>query len=219
VSKATGVPLAKLAARIMAGERIADFGLPPEDRRLAHYCVKEAVMPWGRFPGADVILGPEMKSTGEVMGVAMNFPEAYAKSQLGIGVDMPSGGTCFVSVCDRDKRAMLPLARDLVAHGFKILATEGTARALNAAGIPAETVRRIHEEEPNIATMLMDGEVDFVINTPFGPKTRGDMSYFRTLAVRQNICHVTTMAGAEAFVAAIDAFDGERMQVYALQDL
>ncbi len=219
VSKATGVPLAKLAARIMAGEKIADFDLPDDERRQAHFCVKEAVMPFGRFPGTDVILGPEMKSTGEVMGIAYNFPSAYAKTQAAASMNIPTEGRCFLSVCDRDKRPTLPLARDLVRMGFDIVSTEGTARALKAANIPCEVIARISEPEPNIETMIMDGGIDLMINTPFGQDTRPDGYLLRTLAVRQNLCYVTTLAGAQAFVSAIETLREQSMPVIALQDL
>ena len=219
VSKATGVPLAKLAARIMAGEKISSFGLPDDERRQTHFCVKEAVMPFGRFPGADVILGPEMKSTGEVMGIANNFPSAYAKTQAAASMELPTGGTCFVSVCDRDKRAILPLARDLSRMGFKLLCTEGTCRALTAASIPCEVIGRIGSEEPNIGTKIMDGKIDLVINTPFGQETRGDGYQLRTMCVRQNLCYVTTLAGAQAFVSAIENLREQNLPVIALQDL
>ena len=150
VSKATGVPLAKCAARIMAGEKIADLGLPADDRRLEHYSVKEAVMPFGRFPGADTVLGPEMKSTGEVMGIAGNFPAAFAKTQLAISYALPEGGTVFISVCDRDKRSIVSIARDIVRLGPHVVATAGTARTLRAAGVDCEEVKKIHEGEPNM---------------------------------------------------------------------
>lgn len=219
VSKATGVPLAKLAARIMAGEKIKDFNLPDDERRQPHYCVKEAVMPFGRFPGSDVILGPEMKSTGEVMGIAYNFPSAYAKTQIAACMELPTQGTVFVSVCDRDKRAIIPLARDLIRMGFTIVSTEGTARALQAAAIPCDVVKRINEPEPNIMTMISQGEIDMMINTPFGQDSRPDGYIFRTMAVRENICYVTTMAGAQAFVSAIETIKNENLPLVALQDL
>ena len=219
VSKATGVPLAKLAARIMSGESIASFGLPDDERRQTHFCVKEAVMPFGRFPGSDVVLGPEMKSTGEVMGIANNFPAAYAKTQAAASMELPTEGTCFISVCDRDKRAILPLVRDLVRMGFSVVSTEGTARALTSAGIPCEVVRRIGEAEPNIGTMIMDGKISLMVNTPFGQETRSDGYHLRTMAVRQNLCYVTTMAGAQAFVSAIEIKREHSLPIIALQDL
>lgn len=219
VSKATGVPLAKLAARIMSGEKIASFNLPSDERRQAHFCVKEAVMPFGRFPGADVILGPEMKSTGEVMGIAYNFPAAYAKTQAAASMELPTSGTCFVSVCDRDKRAILPLARDLARMGFSLVSTAGTARALQSAAIPCEVVNRVSEPEPNIATLIMDDKIDLMINTPFGQETRSDGYHLRTMAVRQNLCYVTTLAGAQAFVSAIESLREQSLPIIALQDL
>lgn len=219
VSKATGVPLAKLAARIMSGEKIASFNLPSDERRQAHFCVKEAVMPFGRFPGADVILGPEMKSTGEVMGIAHNFPAAYAKTQAAASMELPTSGTCFVSVCDRDKRAILPLARDLARMGFSLVSTAGTARALQSAAIPCEVVNRVSEPEPNIATLIMGDKIDLMINTPFGQETRSDGYHLRTMAVRQNLSYVTTLAGAQAFVSAIESLREQSLPIIALQDL
>ena len=219
VSKATGVPLAKLAARIMSGEKIASFGLPDDERRQAHYCVKEAVMPFGRFPGADVVLGPEMKSTGEVMGIANNFPSAYAKTQAAASMELPTSGTCFLSVCDRDKRAVLSLARDLVRMGFKLVCTKGTARALEAAAIPCEVVGRVSDPEPNIMNLIQDDKIDLMINTPFGQETRSDGYHLRSAAVRQNLCYVTTLAGTQAFVSAIETMREQSLPIIALQDL
>lgn len=219
VSKATGVPLAKLAARIMAGEKISSFNLPDDERRQRHFCVKEAVMPFGRFPGADVVLGPEMKSTGEVMGIAYNFPSAYAKTQSAASMELPREGTCFLSVCDRDKRAVLPLARDLVRMGFDLVCTTGTARALEAASIPCRVIGRVGDPEPNIATMINDGEIDLLINTPFGQETRSDGYQLRSMAVRHNLCYVTTLAGTQAFVSAIENLREQSLPIIALQDL
>ena len=219
VSKATGVPLAKLAARIMAGEKISSFNLPDDERRQRHFCVKEAVMPFGRFPGADVVLGPEMKSTGEVMGIAYNFPSAYAKTQSAASMELPREGTCFLSVCDRDKRAVLPLARDLVRMGFDLVCTTGTARALEAASIPCRVIGRVGDPEPNIATMINDGKIDLLINTPFGQETRSDGNHLRSMAVRHNLCYVTTLAGTQAFVSAIENLREQSLPIIALQDL
>ncbi len=218
-SKATGVPLAKCAARIMAGEKIADLHLPPEDRTLDHYSVKEAVMPFGRFPGADVILGPEMKSTGEVMGIANDFPAAYAKAELAIDYSLPTGGTAFISVNDDDKREVLHVARDLKNLGFSLIATEGTARALKAAGIPVEAVNKASEARPNILDRVANGEVDLIVNTPYGQETRSDGYQLRSAAVRYGICYVTTMSAANAMVLAITAAQDGRLEPHALQDL
>lgn len=219
VSKATGVPLAKCAARIMAGEKIADLGLPPDDRRLEHFSVKEAVMPFGRFPGADTVLGPEMKSTGEVMGIARNFPSAFAKTQLAISYALPEGGTVFISVCDRDKRAIVSIARDIARLGFHIVATGGTARALRAAGVECEEVKKIHEGEPNVCDMIANGDIALMINTPFGHATRADGYELRLEAVKHGVTHVTNLAGAQAMVAGMEVARDNGLSIVALQDL
>jgi len=231
ISKATGVPLAKCAARIMAGEKIADLHLPRDSRRLDWFCMKEAVMPWGRFPGAEVILGPEMKSTGEVMGIAKSYPEAYAKTQLAIDYDMPnpSKGKVFISVCDRDKRHILSVARILRYLGFDIVSTEGTARVLRGGNVTCETVNKIGGAHPNIGDMIADGEISLIINTPYGPGSRGDGYLLRTEAVRRGVTCVTALSGANAYVSAIEAVREERagvgsnnevgMSAIALQDL
>ncbi len=219
VSKATGIPLAKVAARVMAGEKLSEMTLPSEDRELGHYCVKEAVMPFGRFPGTDSILGPEMKSTGEVMGVAPDFPSAYAKSQLAIDYSLPDGGTAFISVCDRDKRAVVSVARHLHQLGFRILSTRGTARSFRAAGIPVDEVQKVHEGRPNIVDALKNGEVQLVINTPFGRETRSDGYHIRTAAVQHGVSNITTLAAAQASVQAIEAMMQGRLEVIALQDM
>ncbi|MGB4441485.1 MAG: carbamoyl-phosphate synthase large subunit [Coriobacteriia bacterium] len=218
VSKATGVPLAKVAARVMAGERLAAMGLPEEGRELGRFCVKEAVMPFGRFPGSDSVLGPEMKSTGEVMGVAPDFPSAYAKSQLAIDYSLPREGTAFISVCDRDKRAVVPVARQLVALGFRIMSTKGTAKLLQASGIPVEQVRKVHEGRPNVVDRIVNGDVHLVINTPFGRETRSDGYHIRTAAVQHGVSNITTLAAAQASVAAIEAIIRGNLEVTALQD-
>ncbi len=218
VSKATGVPLAKVAARVMAGEMIADLALPAEDREFTRFCVKEAVMPFGRFPGADSVLGPEMKSTGEVMGSATDFPAAYAKSQLAIDYSLPSEGTAFISVCDRDKRAIVSVARHLNQLGFRLLSTRGTAKGLRAAGIPVTEVLKVHEGRPNIVDAMANNEVQIVINTPFGQETRSDGYQIRAMAIRHGITNITTMEAAQAVVQAIEAIKEQRLGVSALQD-
>lgn len=218
VSKATGVPLAQVAAKVMAGAKLADMDLPADDRELGRYCVKEAVMPFGRFPGADSVLGPEMKSTGEVMGSGPDFPTAYAKSQLSIDYSLPTAGTAFLSVSDRDKRAIVPMARELVQLGFDIMSTKGTARALQAAGIPVKVVLKKHEGRPNIVDAVTNGEVQLVINTPFGQETRSDGYHIRAAAIRHGITHVTTLPAAMAIVQAIDAVRQGRLDVEAIQD-
>ena len=218
VSKATGVQLAKVAARVMGGQMLAEMRLPADDREPNRFCVKEAVMPFGRFPGADSVLGPEMKSTGEVMGVAADFPAAYAKSQLAIDYSLPTSGTAFVSVCDRDKRQIVSLAKHLQLLGFSIMSTRGTAKALRAAGIPVTEVLKKHEGRPNIIDRMANGEVQLVINTPFGQETRSDGYHIRSAAIRHGITNITTLPAAMAIVQAIEAVKEDRLDVYALQD-
>ena len=233
ISKATGVPLARYAARIMAGESLSDLGLAGEYREPEYFCMKEAVMPWGRFPGAEVILGPEMKSTGEVMGIAKSYPEAYAKTQLAIDYQLPTpkDGRVFISVCDRDKRHILSLARILRHLGFEIVSTEGTARVLRGGNVPCEVVGKIGStseaaglcvasDERGILDMIAAGEIAFIVNTPYGPGSRGDGYRLRTEAVRRGVTCLTALTAANAYVAALEARQlGDGMEVVALQDL
>jgi carbamoyl-phosphate synthase large subunit len=218
VSKATGVPLAKVAARVMAGQKLETMDLPAEGWEPRHFSVKEAVMPFGRFPGADSVLGPEMKSTGEVMGVAEDFPAAYAKSQLAIDYSLPTGGTAFVSVCDRDKRAIVSVGKHLKLLGFSILSTKGTAKTLRAAGMTVDEVLKKHEGRPNIIDAIANDEVQLVINTPFGQETRSDGYHIRSAAIRHGITNITTVPAAMAIVGAIEALKEDRLGVIALQD-
>ena len=218
-SKSTGVPLARMAALIMAGEKIRDLDLPAEDRTFDYFACKEAVLPFDRFPGADMTLGPEMKSTGEVMGVAPTFPAAYAKTQLAISYGLPTKGCVFVSVRDRDKRAIIGVARDLVGMGFTLVGTSGTAKALRAAGIECKTVRRTSEMRPNIGTMISGGDIQLIINTPGGHDTRDDFYALRQIAVRYRVTNVTTLPGAQAMVEAIRTAREGKLDVVALQDL
>ncbi len=219
-SKATGVPLARCAARIMAGEKIRELELPCEGRDTGHYAVKEAVMPWSRFPGADTVLGPEMKSTGEVMGIARSFPEAYAKTRQAIDYAMPERGTVFVSVCDRDKRAIAPVALSLRSLGYDLAATVGTAKTLRAAGIECSVLRRIGEGHPNVLDEMRAGRVSFVINTPHGHESRGDGVRMRGEAVERGITCVTALSATTALVQALAcARDGASLAPVALQDL
>ena len=219
VSKATGVPLAKCAARIMAGESIASLGLPEDNGGIGHFACKEAVMPFGRFPGADTILGPEMKSTGEVMGIGGDFPSAYAKTQLAIDYSLPKSGKVFISVCDREKRNIVPIAHALQDLGFQIVSTGGTGRLLKANGLKVEITRKMQEQRPNIGDLIANGEIDLLINIPFGQETRGDSYHLRSAAVRYGICYVTTLAGASAMAQAISAVQEGRLEPVALQDL
>ena len=216
-SKATGVPLAAYAARIMAGEKLADLDLPEELAETGRYCVKEAVMPWSRFPGADVHLGPEMHSTGEVMGVDAAMPAAYAKTRQAIDYEIPSSGNVFISVCDRDKRSIGPVALALRGLGYDLIATKGTAKVLRAAGIPCEVVQPISAGSPNVLDLMASGEVAFIINTPHGHSSRGDGAKMRSEAVMRGIDMATTMSGATALVQAISAPRSGGLGLYALQ--
>ena len=218
-SKASGVPLAKFAARIMAGRMIGEFELPPEDRSFGYFAVKEAVMPWARFPGADTRLGPEMKSTGEVMGLDKTFPLAYAKTREAIEYRIPMEGTVFVSVNDRDKRSIAPVALALSGMGYDIVATTGTARVLRAAGIPCTQINMVSEPHPNIVDAIEQGRIAFMINTPGGHRSRGDGFRIRSMAVSHGIDLVTAMSGATALIQAIAALRKGSLEPYALQDL
>lgn len=222
-SKATGQALAKAAARIMAGETIAQLlvegALVGEGHVTGRFAVKEAVMPWARFPGADTTLGPEMKSTGEVMGIDVNFPLAYAKTREAIDYEQPSTGKVFVSVCDRDKRAIAPVALSLTNMGYDLIATSGTAKTLRAAGIDCEVIKRVSEGHPNVVDEMAQGSIAFIINTPHGHTSRGDGSVLRGEAVNRGISCVTALSGATALVQAIAAMRKSSIDVYALQDL
>lgn len=219
-SKASGIALAKHAARIMAGERIHDLVLPPETREPRHFAVKEAVMPWARFPGSDVRLGPEMRSTGEVMGIAPTFPEAYAKTRQAIDYEMPAAGSVFISVRDADKRSIAPVALFLSQMGYRIMATRGTAKTLRAAGIACEALERIGEGHPNVLDKMEAGLVSFIINTPHGHDSRGDGELLRSAAVSRGISLVSTLSGATALLQALTTLRGSTgLPVYALQDL
>lgn len=219
VSKATGVPLAKIAARVMAGEKLADMSLPDEMHDQGYFFVKEAVMPWGRFPGADVVLGPEMKSTGEVMGIARDFPTAYMKTQMAIDYAVPDGGCAFISVNDRDKRSVLPIARDLKRSGFSLVATSGTARALRAGGIVCEEVGKIYEGSDAVTNRIACGEITLLVNTPMGSATRDDGYELRAAAIRHGVTCVTTIAAAQAMVAGMEALRAGSLEAVCLQDM
>ena len=218
VAKATGAPLAKIASRIMAGKTLEQIGLLSEPVPPLQ-AVKEAVLPFKRFPGADSILGPEMRSTGEVMGTATGFGLAYAKAELGAGEALPTNGTVFLSTHDRDKPALLPVAQRLAQLGFRLTATEGTARTLQAAGLAVETVLKVHEGRPNIEDAIRSGEIQLVINTPVGRQAAHDDKYLRRAAIDYAVPMVTTLAGARAAVEAIAALQAQQLEVAALQDI
>jgi carbamoyl-phosphate synthase large subunit len=215
VAKATGVAIAKLAARIMAGEKLADFEL--KEKTPAHVAVKEAVFPFARFPGVDVLLGPEMKSTGEVMGLDRDFAMAFAKAQLGANIKLPQTGVVFLSVRDQDKPALIGLARTLLALGFRLIATDGTARYLSAAGITLTRVNKVYEGQPHIVDRMLDGGVCLVINTVEGAQAAHDSFDLRRCALVNNIPYYTTFAGARAVVGAIAALKHGQLDVVPLQ--
>ncbi|MHA3960748.1 carbamoyl-phosphate synthase large subunit [Synechococcus sp. LTW-G] len=218
VAKATGAPLAKIASRIMSGKTLDQIGLTSEPKPPLQ-AVKEAVLPFKRFPGADSILGPEMRSTGEVMGTATSFGLAYAKAELGASEALPTSGTVFLSTHDRDKSALLPVAQRLDQMGFRLVATEGTARALAEAGLKVEPVLKVHEGRPNIEDAIRSGEIQLVINTPVGRQAAHDDKYLRRAAIDYAVTTVTTLAGARAAVEGIAALQAQEMQVRALQDI
>ncbi len=217
VAKATGVPIAKVAARIMAGEMLADFELPDIREQLGHVAVKEAVFPFARFPGVDILLGPEMKSTGEVMGLDRDFGHAFAKSQLGGGTKVPTSGRVFISVRDRDKPSMVDLARRLIGLGFEIVATSGTARVLEAEGVEVEIINKVLEGRPHIVDAMQNGEIQLVFNTTEGASSISDSYSLRRNALTLKIPYYTTVAGARAAVASIEAMHSGGLEVAPLQ--
>ncbi len=218
VSKAIGLPVAKLACRVVLGERIADLGLP-SDTANGHVCVKEAVLPFDRFAGSDVLLGPEMRSTGEVMGIARDFPTAFAKAQAAAGSKLPSGGTAFITVADRDKPAAVGIAFQLHDMGFDLIATRGTAQALNRMGVPAKAINKLGEGSPHVVDWIERGDVAIVINTPVGTGARTDGYEIRRAAVARKIPCITTMTGAVAAVRAIVAAAHGEPEVVSLQEI
>jgi carbamoyl-phosphate synthase large subunit len=202
----------------MLGEKLADQHLPAMPRE--HVSVKEAVLPFSRFSGADTVLGPEMKSTGEVMGVAGDFPTAFGKAQAAAGINLPGSGTVFITVTDNDKAAATQLATRFCDLGFRIVATAGTAQAISRMGVPVETIHKIHDGSPNVVDYIERGEVDLVVNTPTGSGARADGYEIRSAATRNGIPCVTTMTGASAAARAIGAARGDdRLIVRSLQEL
>jgi carbamoyl-phosphate synthase large subunit len=218
VSKAIGVPLARMACRVMLGERIAGLDLP-EDTTNGHVCVKEAVLPFNRFSGADSLLGPEMRSTGEVMGIARDFPTAFAKAQAAAGAGLPDGGTAFITVADGDKAAASGLATVLHELGFRIVATRGTAQAIVKMGIPAVAINKIGEGSPHVVDWIERGDVDLVVNTPVGTGARADGYEIRAAAIARGIPCITTMAGGFAAARAIAAARRGEPEVVSLQEI
>jgi carbamoyl-phosphate synthase large subunit len=217
VSKATGVPLAKLATKVMLGRTLQDLGLTAEIVP-AHISVKEAVLPFDRFPDVDLLLGPEMKSTGEVMGIGSDFGSAYAKAQLGAGQNLPTAGTVFISVIDNDKKTVLPVAAKYRDAGFKIMATHGTSRFLAANGIPNKAVNKVSVGRPHVVDAIKNAEIQLVINTSIGGETRRDGYYIRRNALQYKIPYATTTAGGMAIYKAIERLREKELNVKTLQE-
>ena len=217
VSKATGVPLAKVACRLMLGERLAEQSLPEASN--GHVSVKEAVLPFARFAGVDSLLGPEMKSTGEVMGIAPDFPAAFGKAQAAAGAGLPSEGTVFITVTDTDKPAATQLAALFCDMGFRIIATRGTAQAISRMGVPVTTINKLSDGSPHVVDYIRDRQLDLVINTPTGGGARSDGYEIRTAAVRHGIPCLTTLTGASAAARAIFAGRRDGEEPLSLQEL
>jgi carbamoyl-phosphate synthase large subunit len=217
VSKATGIPFAKLATKIMLGQTLKELGLTREVVP-AHLSVKEAVLPFDRFPDVDTLLGPEMKSTGEVMGLGLDFGSAYAKAQLGAGQKLPKEGTVFISVMDADKHSVVPVARQFEALGFTILATGGTGTFLQDNGIEVQHVNKLEQGRPHVEDAIKNGEVHLVINTGTGDGARNDGYVIRRAALKFSIPYVTTVAGAMAVSKAVAALKGQALTVCPLQE-
>ncbi|MCU1448207.1 MAG: carbamoyl-phosphate synthase, large subunit [Acidimicrobiales bacterium] len=218
VSKATGLELARAAARVMVGRTLVEQGIVA-DPEPSYVSVKESVFPFAKFAGVDIVLGPEMRSTGEVMGIAPDFAGAFAKAQLAASSRLPSSGTVFVSVAARDRRAVLPIASRLSAMGYDLMSTSGTASALEAEGIAVSRVRKIHEGRPNLLDHLANGSIALIVNTPSGKGARTDEGRIRASAVSHGVPCITTIAGARAAVSALERLRQGPLEVYALQDL
>lgn len=217
VSKSTGVPLAKIAARLMVGEKLKDLGLA-EELQVRRCFVKSPVFPFNKFLGVDTILGPEMKSTGEVMGVGASFGVAFAKAQISAGSPLPRLGTVFLSVNDNDKEMLLPIAREFAALGFRLIATSGTQKFLVSRGLEAGFVYKAGEGTPSVVDAISKREVDLVINTPLGCQSRFDEKAIRRTSTQYLVPCITTLSGARAAASAIRALQHERLTVCSLQE-
>jgi carbamoyl-phosphate synthase large subunit len=218
VSKATGVPLAKIAAKVMIGRSLEELGLTKEPEVRGRF-VKESVLPFVKFPGEDPILGPEMRSTGEVMGSAREFGVAFAKAQVAAGTRFPLEGTAFLSVNDNDKQNLVPIARGLSDLGFRIVATRGTAISLQENGIECRTVYKVLEGRPNVVDLMKNGEIDLILNTPLGRESYFDEAALRRAATQYGLPLVTTLSGGHATVEAIRALREAPVEVRSLQEI
>ncbi|NJO51322.1 MAG: ATP-grasp domain-containing protein, partial [Leptolyngbyaceae cyanobacterium RM2_2_4] len=217
VSKAIGVPLAKIAVQVMAGETLESLGFT-EEVIPKHLSVKEAVLPFEKFPGTDTILGPEMRSTGEVMGIDTDFGKAFAKAELGAGQRIPLSGTVFVSMNDRDKIAAVPVVRDLMELGLEVVATAGTRQTLQEHGLDVELVLKLHEGRPHVLDWIKNQKIQLILNTPAGEAAQLDDRLIRRTALAYKIPTITTIAGAKATASAIRSLQSQPLDVKALQD-
>ncbi|MBO0722379.1 MAG: carbamoyl-phosphate synthase large subunit, partial [Blastocatellia bacterium] len=217
VSKATGVPLAKIAALVMTGRKLSEFNLPDE-LKVNSFFIKEPVFPFNKFPGVDPLLGPEMRSTGEVMGMADSFGLAFAKAQMGANASLPLTGTAFISVNDNDKKNAVRVAKRLHEIGFRIIATRGTAGYLNEAGVPCDRVYKVNEGRPNVVDLIKSDEIDLIVNTPLGRSSFYDEKAIRRAAMQYNVVTFTTLTGANAAASAIEAMLQEKLKVISLQE-
>jgi carbamoyl-phosphate synthase large subunit len=217
VSKAIGVALAKIAAKVMVGKSLASLGFTQE-KKISHIAVKESVLPFSRFSGVDVILGPEMKSTGEVMGIDTNFGTAFFKSQVAAGTALPLSGKIFISVRNDDKRYIVFIAKKLADMGFELVATKGTHKVLHSNNIKAEVVGKIAEGKRDILDLIRSGEIKLIINTPSGSRGQSDMKPIRSLAVMHGVPCITTLQGAEAAVNGIEAVTKGELTVRSVQE-
>jgi len=217
VSKATGVPLAKLATKVMMGKTLPELGLT-EEVVVAHYAVKEAVFPFDRFDNVDTLLGPEMKSTGEVMGMDVCLGLAFAKSQLAAGQKIPTEGNVLLSVRHSDKPAIVPIAKKLIVLGFNILATPGTAKILTENGVACTSVLKVSEGRPHILDKIQDKQIQWIVNTSLGTRTTEDAYTIRRAALNYHLPYTTTIAGAESMVKAIGTMQQESMEPKSVQE-
>jgi len=217
VSKAIGVPLAKMAVRVMSGESLESLGFTKEVIPK-HISVKEAVLPFDKFPGTDTILGPEMRSTGEVMGIDTDFGTAYAKAELAAAQRLPQQGTVFVSMNDRDKVAAVPVVQDFLDMGLKVVATEGTRKVMLEHGLKVDLVLKLHEGRPHVLDWIKNGQVQLIVNTPVGATAKIDDRLIRRSALTYKIPTITTIAGAKATAAAVRSLQSQPLKVKALQD-
>jgi len=217
VSKATGIPWARIAARVMVGESLSGMILP-DDPKPRHVSVKAVKFPFTRFDKISYFLGPEMRSTGEVMGIGATFGEAFDKAMQAVDLPIPDKGGVFISVNDRDKVRIIPIARELLALGFKIWATEGTCKSLDQAGIEAQRIFKANEGRPSVVDRIINGEIQMVINTPLGRESHYDEKAVGAEAYRRGIPNITTLSGASAAIQAVQARRGKEISVKSLQE-